>query len=231
MGNEDGTRPGRLQRRDLQLHRTARGTEDVRPSFRTRSDTEVIVHAYEQWGQDCVTSDSTGCLRSPSGTRERRELFLARDHLGIKPLYYSSSAAQSCSPRRSRRCCRTRAVRAKWISTRWRSCSRSATCLRRRRCSKALEAAAGPPDARLARGIEVERYWNWVPRPPDATVTRRLIEEYQALLEDAVRLQLRSDVPLGSVPQLGRRFGRLAGHHEPAFVGAGRSIHHRLRGR
>ena len=55
--------------------------------FATRSDTEVIVHAYEQWGKKCVTTlqrDVCLCLWDSN----RRELFLARDHLGIKPLYY-----------------------------------------------------------------------------------------------------------------------------------------------
>jgi asparagine synthase (glutamine-hydrolysing) len=47
------------------------------------------------------------------------------------------------------------------------------------------------------RNIEVERFWDWVPRLREEYNESALIEEYQALLEDAVRLQLRSDVPLG----------------------------------
>jgi asparagine synthase (glutamine-hydrolysing) len=66
--------------------------------FRTRSDTEVIVHAYEEWGERCVERlrgmfafalwDSRGQSRGSSGSRGPR-VFLARDHLGIKPLYYA----------------------------------------------------------------------------------------------------------------------------------------------
>ena len=48
-----------------------------------------------------------------------------------------------------------------------------------------------------ARGIEVERFWGWTPRHRESWNEQALIEEYCALLEDAVRLQLRSDVPLG----------------------------------
>ena len=45
--------------------------------------------------------------------------------------------------------------------------------------------------------IEVSRYWSWVPRIRESWCEEELIEEYRTLLEDAVRLQLRSDVPLG----------------------------------
>lgn len=48
-----------------------------------------------------------------------------------------------------------------------------------------------------ARGIEVDRFWGWIPRHRASWNEEALIEEYCALLEDAVRLQLRSDVPLG----------------------------------
>ena len=67
--------------------------------FHTRSDTEVIVHAYEEWGERCVEYlhgmfafavwDARNAAANPA---RRGRIFLARDRLGIKPLYYAMSA-------------------------------------------------------------------------------------------------------------------------------------------
>jgi asparagine synthase (glutamine-hydrolysing) len=55
--------------------------------FRTRSDTEVILHAYRAWGTDCV-SRFRGMFAFAILDPDARRLVLARDHFGIKPLYY-----------------------------------------------------------------------------------------------------------------------------------------------
>jgi asparagine synthase (glutamine-hydrolysing) len=165
--------------------------------FKTRSDTEVIVHAYEQWGKACV-SRFNGMFAFALWDADARELFIARDHLGIKPLYYVD------------------------LGTRVLFASEVKALLQDPACPREvdLEALAQlftfryvpsprtlfkgisklPPGHSLTlsrRGIAVERFWHWVPGQTDGRSEQELVEEYQGLLEDAVRLQLRSDVPLG----------------------------------
>lgn len=67
--------------------------ESAGHQFRTRSDTEVIVHAYEQWGDACAEHLRgmfvLAILDMRGGDASKAKVLLARDRLGIKPLYYA----------------------------------------------------------------------------------------------------------------------------------------------
>ena len=56
-------------------------------TFKTQTDTEIIVHAYEEYGADCV-KHFNGMFAISLWDAHKRRLFLARDRVGIKPLYY-----------------------------------------------------------------------------------------------------------------------------------------------
>ncbi len=68
---------------DLQKELLSKGHE-----YRTQSDTESIIHAYETWGED-FESHLTGMFAFALWDAPRRRLVLSRDRLGIKPLYYT----------------------------------------------------------------------------------------------------------------------------------------------
>ncbi|WP_342120805.1 XrtA/PEP-CTERM system amidotransferase [Pseudoduganella sp. OTU4001] len=88
LGNEDGSvmvcYNGEIYNyRELTAQLKALGH-----TFKTKSDTEVIVHAWEQWGEDCV-HHFRGMFAIGLWDRNKQVMFLARDRLGVKPLYYA----------------------------------------------------------------------------------------------------------------------------------------------
>ena len=165
--------------------------------FRTLSDTEVIVHAYEQWGNDCVNRFNGMFAFAIVNARENT-LLLARDHLGIKPLYYVLIGNQLL------------------FASEIKALLQHPNCPREVDLDSLVELFTFryvpspktmfkgifklPPGHRMhvsMNAMKVERFWSWVPQLRTKWHEEELIEEYQTLLEDAIRLQMRSDVPLG----------------------------------
>jgi asparagine synthase (glutamine-hydrolysing) len=169
--------------------------------FRTRSDTEVIVHAYEEYGLDFVRHLNGQFAIALWDSRCRR-LVLARDRVGIRPLLYSrrpdgiafASEAKSffaagwVEPRID-------PLALAEVATFW-------SCVAPRTPFSRVEALPPGHLAVWEQGrLEVRRYWDWEFPARDDYAPRELdaaIEELRALFVDCVRLQLRADVPVGA---------------------------------
>ena len=93
-----GKQPMHLQHKNESYTITYNGelynTEEVRKmlvnlghTFLTHSDTEVIIHAYAQWSEQCVEKFN-GIFAFAIWEHKRKKLFLARDRMGVKPLFY-----------------------------------------------------------------------------------------------------------------------------------------------
>jgi asparagine synthase (glutamine-hydrolysing) len=165
--------------------------------FKTRSDTEVIVHAYEQWGSACVKRFN-GMFAFALWDAKKRELFLARDHLGIKPLYYVTVGSQLLfaseikSLLQHPACPREVDLEALAELFTFRYVPSPKTLFQ-----KIMKLPPAHYMVASRVGLRIERFWDWVPRRQNGRKEADLIEEYRNLLEDAVRLQMRSDVPVG----------------------------------
>lgn len=178
--------------------------------FRTRSDTEAIIHAYEQWSDDCV-QHLRGMFafvvldlrRVGAGPR----VFLARDRLGIKPLYYAAHDGVLLIASEVRAL-----LASRWIEPQL-SKSALGAYLLFGSVAEPITLVEGvyslPPGHRLSVGadaarrpLEPEAYWTFGGAArgvaqPVAGEPQALARELRPVLEDAVRSHLIADVPLG----------------------------------
>ncbi|HEX5473870.1 MAG TPA: asparagine synthase (glutamine-hydrolyzing) [Vicinamibacterales bacterium] len=168
--------------------------------YQTRSDTETIVHGYEQWGDACV-EHFRGMFAFALWDAPRRRLLLARDRLGIKPLYWTLAGTRLLFGSEIKALLESGLVRATPNE------ARLPELLATRYLSGTETLFAGIhrllPGHVLVfeRGVVTTRAWWDVPEgghPELARLSDRdAVDRFRALLEDAVRARLMSDVPLG----------------------------------
>ena len=176
--------------------------EDLRRrghEFRTQSDTEVILRLYAEHGEGCVKL-LNGMFAFLLYDRERGTVLAARDHFGIKPLYYADIAGQLCYASEIKALLRhPEAVRAPNTEAvhdylTFQFVLGDATLFSGVR--KLLPGHYQVVDlASLA--IRTEKYWEPTFRLDPYHTEEYFIAEVRRLLNDAVRLQMRSDVPVG----------------------------------
>ncbi|OAG27693.1 asparagine synthase (glutamine-hydrolyzing) [Thermodesulfatator autotrophicus] len=170
--------------------------ENLGHSFKTRSDTEVILKAYREWGENCVERLS-GMFAFALWDARERKLLLARDRLGKKPLYY--------------RLTNSRLVFASEIKALLADLPEKKIAPEALDCFFSFGFVPSPasifsgikklPPAHLAvfseKGLTLKRYWE-VNFSPRAYSLDEALGEFLTLFEKAVSTRLISDVPLGA---------------------------------
>jgi len=201
MANEDGS-VWTVLNGEIYNHLALRAElEALGHRFRTRSDTEVLVHGYEAWGAQGLAVRLQGIFAFAVYDAARRSLALVRDPLGVKPLYWWSDGAQLLFASEIKALLRHPALRgrrvnragvAQMLVTRY--VSRPATMFEGvfrlpEGCWMQVAAGAAPPPL-------PQRYWDVRFRPEPIDEGEALVE-LDRLLRRTVSMQRMSEVPLG----------------------------------
>ena len=170
--------------------------------YTTNCDTETIVHAYEEWGDDCVHR-FRGMFAFALWDAPKRRLLLVRDRLGVKPLYWAragdsllfASEIKGLLASGIITASANRGVLSEVLATRYTSGEQTLF----EGIHKLL------PGHRLIfenNEVRTEQYWDLPLDGPDPELERMddetLVARFRDLLRESVRLRLMADVPLGA---------------------------------
>lgn len=166
-------------------------------TFKTRSDTETIVHSYEEYGDDCVAS-MRGMFAFALWDQRKKRLLLVRDRLGIKPLYFYRGSRFFAFASEIKALFELPGVKREidkeamdlYLSLRYVPGPRTMF-------KDIFKLQPGHSLALDSAGVRIRKYWDvsYPAHSPDRSKHAR--EEFEALLEESVRLRLVSEVPLG----------------------------------
>jgi asparagine synthase (glutamine-hydrolysing) len=205
MSNEDGTVWVTFNGEIYNFHELRRRLEALGHRFATQSDTEVIVHAYEQFGERCV-EQFRGMFAFAIWDGGRRRLFLARDRVGKKPLYYTEAGGQFVFASEFQAILRHPAVSRDLDPTAVddfltygyvpapKTPFRGVFKLPPAHCLSLTLGEGGG-----VRDLVVGRYWRLDYGPKLALDEEEAAEGLLEVLTEAVRLRLIADVPLGAL--------------------------------
>jgi asparagine synthase (glutamine-hydrolysing) len=176
-----------------------RELQDRGYSFRSGTDTEVILASYDAWGDRCVER-FLGMWAFALWDTTKRRLFCSRDPFGIKPLFYRQTPTEFAFASDIRALLLTAKEAA---APDWGFIFRQLTPLRFERTTETSFATirAVPQGANVVISggrVKIEPYWKFdLDEVRERYDYRRPAETFRALFEDSVRLHFRSDVPVG----------------------------------
>lgn len=198
MSNEDGSIVLVFNGEIYNYRELRRRLEGSGHRFRTDSDTEAIVHLYEDMGVDCFQA-LNGMFAIAIWDAPRRRLILARDRLGKKPLYYQATANQVLFGSELKALVACPAFRRE-ISPR--AIDQFLTYQYVPHPHTIYEHARKVPPGHYVvladQQLQVSKYWRVDWRHEQDMGVDEATGKLTELLEDSVRLRLRSDVPLGA---------------------------------
>jgi asparagine synthase (glutamine-hydrolysing) len=177
--------------------------EELSHRFQSRSDTEVILKAYVQWGPACIHRFN-GMFTFAIWDRTRQELFLARDRYGIKPLYYSIVGSTLIVASEQKPIIKHPFIKRKIDLEGLVEYFTFQNIFTDRTLIKGIHLFPAGCFAQVPLGKHIERlnpirYWDFKFEEPEHPACERdYVEEIDRLFRQAVKRQLVSDVEIGS---------------------------------
>ena len=168
--------------------------------FRTHCDTEVTLHAYEQWGPECVERFN-GMWGLAIWDEKAQTLFCSRDRVGVKPFYYTWDGHTLGLASEIKALLAAGLVQARTSPAALRQYLTFQFCLDDRTLFEGVHRLE--PGHNLvyhlgSEGPQVRRYWDIGFQIDEEHDEAYFVDHLRLLLEDSVRLRLRADVPLGA---------------------------------
>lgn len=171
--------------------------------FRTETDTEVILAAYAQWGEDCLRRFN-GMWAFALWDRQERSLFLARDRFGIKPLYYAATAERFAFASEQKAFLALSDFRPALHEAIVPALLQSAYAVEGTTDETLLAGVRRLPAGHTLRigadgNLQVRRWWETRDHYPAVPAKYEdQVAQFRELFLDSVRLRLRSDVAVGT---------------------------------